>query len=107
MIKTLHSRCRGHVFDPGSGKIPHTVWHSQKKECILKKKIYLFLALLGLCCCADFSLVAEWGLLFIVLHRLLIAVTLFVAEHRLEGTQLQQLRYVGSIVMPGSRAQTP
>ena len=42
MIKTLQSRCRGHGFDPGSGKIPHTVWHSQKKECIFKKNFTYF-----------------------------------------------------------------
>ena len=53
------------------------------------KKKYLFIYLfggtaLGLCCCARaFSSWGEWGLLFIVVHRLLIAVASLVAEHGL------------------------
>ena len=47
-------------------------------------KIYLFLAALGLCCCARaFSSCGEQGLLFIVVRGLLIAVASLVAEHRL------------------------
>ena len=43
----------------------------------------LFLTVLGLCCCARaFSSCSKRGLLFIVVHRLLIAVA-FVAEHGL------------------------
>ena len=38
--------------------------------------IHLFLAVLGLCCC-------EWGLLFVMVHRLLVAVASLVAEHGL------------------------
>ena len=46
--------------------------------------IFLFLAAMGLCCCMwAFSSSAEQGLLFIVVHRLLIAVASLVAEHRL------------------------
>ena len=46
--------------------------------------IYLFLAALGLRCCARaFSSCGEWGLLFVVVCRLLIAVASLVAEHRL------------------------
>ena len=46
--------------------------------------IYLFLAVLGLCCCAQaFSSCGEQGLLFVVVHGLLIAVASLVAEHRL------------------------
>ena len=46
--------------------------------------IYLFLAALGLCCCVRaFSSCSEWGLLFIVVHRLLIAVASLVVEHGL------------------------
>ena len=41
------------------------------------KCIYLFLAVLGLCCCTDFFLVAVQGLL--------IAVASLVAEHELLG----------------------
>ena len=45
---------------------------------------YLFLAALGLCCCAwAFSSCGERGLLFVAVHRLLIAVASLVAEHGL------------------------
>ena len=45
-------------------------------------KIYLFLAALGLCCCARaFSSCSERGLLFIAVRELLIAVASLVAEH--------------------------
>ena len=46
--------------------------------------IYLVLAALGLCCCAQaFSSCGERGLLFIVVRWLLIAVASLVAEHGL------------------------
>ena len=46
--------------------------------------IYLFLAVLGLCCCVwAFSSCSERGLLFVVVHGLLIAVASLVAEHGL------------------------
>ena len=46
--------------------------------------IYLFMAALGLCCCEQaFSTCGEWGLLFIAVHGLLIAVASLVAEHGL------------------------
>ena len=46
--------------------------------------IYLFLAALGLHCCVwAFSSCGERGLLFIVVHGLLIVVASLVAEHRL------------------------
>ena len=49
--------------------------------------IYLFtylLAAVGLCGCARaFSSCSEWGLLFVAVHGLLIAVASLVAEHRL------------------------
>ena len=42
------------------------------------------LAASGLPCCARaFSSCGEWGLLFVVVRRLLIAVASFVAEHAL------------------------
>ena len=45
---------------------------------------YLFLAALGLCCCAQaFSSCGERGLLFVVLRGLLTAVASLVAEHGL------------------------
>ena len=47
-------------------------------------KIFLFLAVLGLRCCAQaFSSCSEWGLLFVVVRRLLIAVASLLAEHGL------------------------
>ena len=46
--------------------------------------IYLFLAALGLRCCARaFSSCGEQGLLFVVVHGLLIAVASLVVEHGL------------------------
>ena len=46
--------------------------------------IYLFLAVLGLCCCTRaFSNCGEQGLLFIAVHGFLIMVVSLVAEHRL------------------------
>ena len=50
----------------------------------LKILINLFLAALGLHCCAQaFSSCGEWGLLFIAVHGFLIAVASLVAEHGL------------------------
>ena len=61
--------------------------------------IYLFLAALGLRCCAwAFSSCSEQGLLFIVVCGLLIAVASLVAEHGLQVRGLQQLWRVGSAV---------
>ena len=46
--------------------------------------LYLFLAALGLHCCAQaFSSCGERGLLFVAVHTFLIAVASLVAEHRL------------------------
>ena len=46
--------------------------------------MYLFTAELGLCCWAwGFSSCGEWGLLFVAVHGLLIAVASLVAEHGL------------------------
>ena len=43
---------------------------------------YLFLAMLGLCCCMQASSSChECRLLFVVVHRLLIAVAFLAAEH--------------------------
>ena len=64
-----------------------------------------FLAVMGLHCCPwAFSSYGEWGLFFVVLHRLLIAVDSSVVEHRLQGVQasavvalgLSAPRHVGS-----------
>ena len=52
--------------------------------------IYLFLAVLGLHCCAQaFSSCGERGLLFVVVRGLLIAVPSLVVEHGLEARRLQ------------------
>ena len=62
--------------------------------------IYLFLAVLGFRCCAwSFSSCGEWGLLFVVVHGLLIVVASLVAEHELQALGLQQLWHVGSVVV--------
>ena len=45
--------------------------------------MYLFLAVLGLRCCAGFSLVAVSKATLVAMHWLLIAVASFVAEHKL------------------------
>ena len=46
--------------------------------------IYLFLVVLGLPCCKRaFSSCSEWGLLFVAVRGLLIAVASFVVEHTL------------------------
>ena len=46
--------------------------------------IYLFMAVLGLCCCAwAFSSCGEWGLLLVVVRGLLTAVASLVAEQEL------------------------
>ena len=48
------------------------------------KFIYLFLAALGLRCCAwAFSSCSEWELLFVEVRGLIIAVASLVEEHRL------------------------
>ena len=77
--------------------------------------IYLFLTVLGLCCCMQtFSSCGEPGLLFIAVHGLLIAGTSLVEEHGLQARGLQQLWLVGfsscgtraqQLWLAGSRAQ--
>ena len=64
---------------------------------LFNKFIYLFLAALGLRCCARaFSSCGEWGLLFVAVCGLLIAVASLVAEHGLQVHRLQQLWRVDS-----------
>ena len=48
---------------------------------------FIFLAMLGLCCFMDFSLVVASGLLMVG--------TSFVAEHRLSGTQASAVEAPG------------
>ena len=50
----------------------------------------LFMAVLGLCCCAQaFSSCGEQGLLFVAVRRLLTVVASLVVEHRLPAHGLQ------------------
>ena len=59
--------------------------------------IYLFLAVLGLHCCAQaFSSCGEWGL--VAVHRLLIVVASLV-EHGLQAHGLQQLWCMGLVAL--------
>ena len=59
--------------------------------------IWLFLAVLGLCCCTGFPLVAaSGGHSLVALCRLLLAVASFVAEHRLQGVQTSIMWLLGS-----------
>ena len=65
--------------------------------------IYLFLAVLGLGCCASFSLVeASGSYSLIAVHGLLIAVASVVVEHRLQGTWACSCRSL--LQSPGSVA---
>ena len=62
--------------------------------------IYLVLAVLGIRCCTwAFSSCGEWGLLFLAVRGLLIAVTSLVVEHGLQVRGLQQLQHTGSVVV--------
>ena len=54
-----------------------------KKILVIKKYIYLFLVVLGLCCCARaFLSCGEQGFLLIAVHRLFTVVASLVSEHR-------------------------
>ena len=62
--------------------------------------IYLFLAVLGLCYCTRaFSSCGEWGLPFVAVRGLLIAVASLVVEHRLQVHGLQQLWRTGLVAL--------
>ena len=75
-------------------KNPFSMYH-EELSAVLPHQIYLFiliiyllfiylLAVFGLHCCAwAFSSCGEWGLLFVVVCRLLIAVASLVVEHGL------------------------
>ena len=73
-----------------------------------KVSVYLFLAVLGLCCCTDFPLAAaNGGYSLAVVRGLLIMVTSLVAEHRLSNARASvvaacELRSYSPL---GSRAQ--
>ena len=62
--------------------------------------MYLFLAVLGLCCCTcAFSSCGERGLLFVAVRGLLIVVASLVVEHGLQARGLRQLWHMGSVVV--------
>ena len=69
------------------------------------KICFIYLAVLGLCCCTGFSLVvASGGFSLVEVHRLLVVVTSPVAEHRLQGIQVSvaaapELYSTGSVVV--------
>ena len=67
---------------------------------VFKFGLFLFLVVLGLCCCVGFSLVAaNGGYSLVVMCGLLIVVASLVVEHGLQGMQ------ASVDVLPGSRAQ--
>ena len=62
--------------------------------------MYLFVALLGLCCCVQaFSRRGEQGLLLLAVCGLLIVVASLVVEHRLWVSGPHWLCHVGSLVV--------
>ena len=73
------------------------------------------MAALGLCCCAwAFCSCSERRLLFVAVHRLLIAVASLVAEHRLQtrrlsncGSRAQPLRGMWDLPRPGLEPVSP
>ena len=64
---------------------------------LLLNYVYLFLAVLGLCCCVGSSIVVMSGAYCLVVGcGLLIAVASLVAEHELKSIWAQELWLVGS-----------
>ena len=62
--------------------------------------VYTYIDCTGLCCCRQaFSSCREWGLFFVAVCRLLIAVASLVAEHRLKVPGPQQLQHTGSVAV--------
>ena len=67
-----------------------------------------FLAVLGLCCCEDFSLsVANQGYSLAAVHELLIVVTFLPVDHRLLGTWASVVvaHWTQGLQLSASRAQ--
>ena len=60
--------------------------------------IYLFMAVLGLCCCVDFSLVAASGVYSVAVFELLVVMASLL-EYRVYSVWTQKLQ------LQGSRAQ--
>ena len=80
-VESSQTRARTRVLCIGRHILNHCATREAPNYGFLKNKfIYLFLAALGLCCCAQaFSSCGERGLLFVVVHGL-IAVASLVAE---------------------------
>ena len=80
-----------------SGHDPTTVNGFDSLQSLYLVVYNLFLAVLGLHCCAVFSLVsASRGYSLIVACGLLVAVASLVVEHCLQDTWAQQLQFLGS-----------
>ena len=77
--------------------------------------LFVFLAALGLCHCAwAFSSCSEWGLLFVAVCGLLLAVASLVVEHRLQvhglsscGSRAQLLHGMWDLPGPGIKPVSP
>ena len=89
MVKTLHFHCRGAQVQSLVGELRSHMPHgaAKKKAITIIQFFFLkFLAVLGLSCCTQaFSSCGERGLLFIVVHGLLIAVASLVARRQALG----------------------
>ena len=76
--------------------------HWDELSFFLKNNVYLFLALLDLCCCVDFPLVVvNWGCCLGVVCRHLIAWLLLLGSTGSRGCKLQQLQLIDSVVVSG------
>lgn len=63
--------------------------------------VYLFVAVLGLCCCAIFPLVAVGGDVSLAVVPGFVTAVAPLVEHRLQAQGVQQLQHVGSEVVAG------
>ena len=61
--------------------------------------VYLFVAVLGLCCCAIFPLVAVGGDVSLAVVPGFVTAVAPLVEHRLQAQGVQQLQHVGSEVV--------
>ena len=61
--------------------------------------IYLFVAVLGLCCCAIFPLVAASGHVSLAVVPGFVTAVASLVEHRLQAQGVQQVQHVGSVVV--------